>query len=134
ALVPDGHPVRSLVRSEEAAARSAADGAECFPGTLDDADSLKAAAAGCEVVYHLGGVLKGSAADYQSSHQAGTARLLRSIEPEARFVYISSTSVYGWHQDWPADDFTPPHPESAYGHAKLAAERLTLARATGSSV
>jgi len=58
----------------------------------------------------------------------------RAVEPEARFVYVSSTSVYGWHQNWPADDFTPPHPESAYGHAKLAAERLTLARTTGSAV
>ena len=134
ALVADGHHVRSLVRSDEAAARSAADGAETARGDLADPDSLKAAAAGCEVVYHLGGVLKGSDAEFQASHLAGTARLLRSVEPEARFVYISSTSVYGWHQDWPADDFTPPHPESAYGHAKLAAERLTLARTTGSSV
>ena len=134
ALVADGHAVRSLVRSDEAAARSAADGAQITRGDLADAESLKAAAAGCETVYHLGGVVKGSAADYQASHLAGTARLLRTIEPEARFVYVSSTAVYGWHQDWPADDFTPPRPESAYGAAKLAAERLTLARTTGSSV
>ncbi|MDQ3980348.1 MAG: class I SAM-dependent methyltransferase, partial [Actinomycetota bacterium] len=35
---------------------------------------------------------------------------------------------------WPADEQAPPRPESAYGQAKLAAERLVLARTTGQSV
>ncbi len=134
ALVAEGEEVRSLVRSEEGAARSAADGAQPVRGNLEDAESLRAAAAGCDVVYHLAGAVRGSAAGYQATHVAGTARLLRAIDPDCRFVFVSSTSVYGWHQDWPADDFTPPRPELAYGHAKLAAERLTLARTTGSSV
>jgi nucleoside-diphosphate-sugar epimerase len=133
ALVADAQPVRALVRSDEAAARVPG-GAELVRGDLSDAASLGQAAAGCELVYHLAGGYRGSAVEMQSTHVAGTARLLRSVEPGSRFVYVSSTSVYGWHQRWPADDSTPPRPESAYGSAKLAAERLVLARTTGDSV
>ena len=134
-LAGDGHAVRALVRSDEAAARASAAGAqELARGDLGDADALKAAATGCELVYHLAGSYRGSPAELQSSHVAGTARLLRAVEPGTRFVYVSSTSVYGWSQHWPADDFSPPRPESAYGSAKLAAERLVLARTTGESV
>ncbi|MFN2505639.1 MAG: NAD-dependent epimerase/dehydratase family protein [Acidimicrobiales bacterium] len=135
ALAQDGREVRALVRSDEAAARvremGAVGGAR---GDLEDAESLKAAAAGCDLVFHLAGSYRGSAATMHSSHVAGTARLLRAVEPTARFVLVSSTSVYGWDQNWPADHATLPRPASAYGSAKLAAERLVLARTTGESV
>ena len=135
ALVADGDDVRALVRSDDAAARAAAAGVQHLArGDLSDGDALKAAADGCDVVYHLAGAYRGSGAEMHSSHVAGTARLLRSLAPGTRFVFVSSTSVYGWHQDWPADERTPPHPESAYGSAKLAAERLVLARTSGPSV
>ncbi|HVL28441.1 MAG TPA: NAD-dependent epimerase/dehydratase family protein [Acidimicrobiales bacterium] len=133
ALVAAGHPVRAIARSAEAAERVPA-GAEVVAGDLDDPESLKAAAAGCHLVYHLAGAYRGSPAEVHGSHVAGTARLLRAVDPEARFVYVSSSSVYGWHQAWPADELTPPRPESAYGKAKLAAERLVLARTSGSAV
>jgi nucleoside-diphosphate-sugar epimerase len=140
ALVEAGQPVRVLVRSDGAAARvwAVVDDLgrpmEEVRGSLEDADSLKAAAGGCEVVYHLAGTYRGTPAELHGSHVAGTARLLRSVSPDARFVYVSSTSVYGWDQDWPADETAPPRPASAYGQAKLAAERLVLARTTGQSV
>ncbi len=133
ALVAEGREVRALARSEEAAARIPA-GADVVPGDLEDAGSLQAAAAGCELVYHLAGAYRGTAAELHGSHVAGTARLLRAVDPAARFVYVSSSSVYGWEQAWPADETSPPRPESAYGRAKLAAERLVLARTTGSAV
>jgi nucleoside-diphosphate-sugar epimerase len=103
ALVAEGHEVRALVRSEEAAAKASAAGAQGLArGDLvvagADADALKAAAAGCGLVYHLAGTYRGSASELQSSHVAGTARLLRSVEPGTRFVLVSSTSVYGWDQ------------------------------------
>ncbi len=132
-LVAAGHPVRAIARSEDAA-RRVPEGAEVVPGDLDDPESLKAAAAGCELVYHLAGIYRGTPAEMHGSLVAGTARLLRAVDPAARFVYVSSSSVYGWHQDWPAHESSPPKPESAYGKAKLAAERLVLARTSGSAV
>ena len=85
-------------------------------------------------MYHLGGDYRGSPAELQATFVDGTARLLEAVEPDARLVLLSSTSVYGWDQAWPADHATPPQPSSAYGRAKLAAEDLVRARLTGSSV
>ena len=72
------------------------------------------------------GAYRGSAEELHRSHADGTRNLLRALEPGTRFVYVSSTSVYGWRRPWPADESTPPRPDSAYGIAKLAAEQLTL--------
>ena len=136
ALAGEGRPVRALVRSDEAeaAVRQAAGSAEIARGDLGDADSLQRAAAGCDLVYHLAGTYRGSPAELHSAHVAGTARVLRAMEPIARMVMVSSTSVYGWERDWPADHTTPPRPTSAYGRAKLAAEQLVLARPEGNTV
>ena len=139
ALTAAGRPVRVLVRSEEATARvlalSAREGGVGVAfGDLSDADSLREAARGCGLVYHLGGDYRGSPAELQATFVDGTARLLEAVEPDARLVLLSSTSVYGWDQAWPADHATPPQPSSAYGRAKLAAEDLVRARLTGSSV
>lgn len=127
-------PVRALVRSEEAAERvrdAAGGGVGIVFGDVTDQASIAAAADGCGVVYHLAGAYRGSAAEVQAVHLAGTAKVLRAVAPEARVVYVSSTSVYGWDQTWPAGHDSPVRPESAYGKAKLAAERLVLARNTG---
>jgi len=130
-----GRPVRALVRSDAAAdrVRAVAPGAEVVRGDLVDGDEagLRAAAAGCAVVFHLAGLYRGSAASMEAANVGGTTRLLAALDPGARLVLVSSTSVYGWHQDWPADHATPPRPESAYGRSKLAAEDLARARTDG---
>lgn len=127
-------PVRALVRSQEAAERvreAAGPGVEIAFGDVRDQASVAAVADGCGIVYHLAGAYRGTDAEVQGVHQAGTAKVLRAVAPEARVVYLSSTSVYGWDQDWPADHSSPEQPSSAYGRAKRAAERLVLARNTG---
>lgn len=55
-LVATGRPVRALARSDAAAQRLVALGAEPVRGDLRDRASLEAAFAGCEVVYHVAGV------------------------------------------------------------------------------
>src|SRR5205085_9540685 len=98
-----GRPVRVLVRSEAAAAtvRAVAPGVEI-------AFDVAAAARGCSLVYHLAGTYRGSPDELHAMHVGGTAALLDAVEPDARVVYLSSTSVYGWEQAWPADHATPP--------------------------
>jgi nucleoside-diphosphate-sugar epimerase len=58
AVIPEllnaGHQVLGLARSDTAAASVAALGAEVQPGDLDDLDSLRAGAAACDGVVHLG--------------------------------------------------------------------------------
>ncbi|MEA2973029.1 MAG: hypothetical protein QOG82_1487 [Actinomycetota bacterium] len=121
-------PLRVLVRSEAAAAkvRAVAPGVEIV---FDVAEGAR----GCGLVYHLAGTYRGSPEELHAMHVGGTAALLAAIEPDARLVFLSSTSVYGWDQAWPADHATPPAPSSAYGRAKLAAEELVAARVGGTS-
>lgn len=130
ALVEAGEPVRALVRSDGGAKRVPA-GAEVVRGDVADGASLRAAAAGAATVYHLAGTYRGDAEELHAAHVTGTANLLAALDDGARLVYVSSTSVYGWDQAWPADHATPPAPASAYGEAKLAAERLVQARSGG---
>ncbi|MDQ4067929.1 MAG: NAD(P)-dependent oxidoreductase [Actinomycetota bacterium] len=123
ALVADGRKVRALVRSE-AAARRVPEGADVVMGDVGDVESLRRAAAGVDVVYHLAGGYRLEGPELHATHVTGTANLLAALEPGTRMVYVSSTSVYGWDQAWPADHTSPPRPVGDYGRAKLAAETL----------
>ncbi len=128
ALCSAGHDVRALVRTE-AGARDVREAAGSAPvdvvvGDVTDQASLPPATSGVDVVYHLAGGYRGSPEELAATHVGGTATLLAALPHGARLVYVSSTSVYGWDQTWPADADTPPRPSSAYGAAKLEAERL----------
>ena len=130
ALAGDGRKVRALVRS----ARPLPEGVDVVCGDVTDAASLRQAAEGVELVFHLAGGYRGDKAELQATHVGGTANLLAALEPGARVVYVSSTSVYGWDQAWPADHASPPRPVSPYGEAKLAAEGLVAAWTGGPTV
>ena len=103
-------------------------------GDVTDAPSLREAAAGCSLVYHLAGAYRGSPDELRATHVGGTSNLLVTLAPGTRLVYLSSTSVYGWDRLWPAGPDTPPRPASAYGEAKLAAEELVRRWDAGSAV
>ena len=124
ALREGGHDVRALVRRDV----EFGDGIAVVQGELSNPSALRRAAAGCRLVYHLAGPYRGSPAALRSAHVDGTAGLLAALDPGTRVVYVSSTSVYGWEQDWPAGTSSPPRPSSAYGAAKLAAEGCVLDR------
>jgi nucleoside-diphosphate-sugar epimerase len=133
-LVADGRQVRALVRSDAAAVELTADGADVVRGDVGDPDSLRRATSGAEVVFHLAGSYRGTPTELHATHVTGTAALVNALEPGTRLVLVSSTSVYGWDQAWPADAATPPAPVSPYGRAKLAAEQLALGWTGGASV
>ncbi|MGH9190530.1 MAG: NAD-dependent epimerase/dehydratase family protein [Acidimicrobiales bacterium] len=119
--------VRALVRSEAAAGRvrdAAGDAVEVVRGDVTDIESLARAAKGADLVFHLAGAYRGSNDDMRAANVDGTRNVLAALADGARLVYVSSTSVYGWDQRWPADHASPPRPTSAYGSSKLEAERL----------
>jgi len=128
ALAADGHKVRALVRS---GSKGLPEGIDVARGDLGDPASLRRAAQGVDLVFHLAGTYRGTASELHAAHVTGTAALVNALEPGTRLVYVSSTSVYGWDQAWPADHATPPAPASAYGRAKLAGEQLALGRTDG---
>lgn len=67
---------------------------------------------------------------YSSCNVLGTQRLLeavRSVQTLRRFIYVSTSSVYGRYGT--GDEALPTRPSSPYGVTKLAAEHLCRAHA-----
>lgn len=86
---------------------------------------------GCGAVIHLAaqaGVRASWGQDfriYVDSNIHATQRLLEACAPsKPRFVYSSSSSIYGDAPDLPTVETTLPRPISPYGVSKLAAEHL----------
>jgi nucleoside-diphosphate-sugar epimerase len=87
---------------------------------------------GVDVVFHLAGQpgIRGSwdrrFAEYVQHNVLATQRLLEACVGSAitRFVYASSSSVYGDHVEYPVLEDQIPQPHSPYGVTKLAAEQL----------
>ena len=87
---------------------------------------------GVEVVYHLAaqpGVRSSwqdGFATYVQNNVLVTQRLLEAARNSAvrRFVYASSSSVYGRAASYPTTEDAPTRPFSPYGVTKLAAEHL----------
>jgi UDP-glucose 4-epimerase len=67
-------------------------------------------------------------AAYLHHNVLATQRLLERYRPAGvdRFVYASSSSVYGEAERFPTDEEVVPRPCSPYGVTKLAGEQLTL--------
>ena len=86
----------------------------------------------CDVVFHLAaepGVRSSWGPrfeSYQRNNVAATQQLLEAAkhDPQKRFVYASSSSIYGQAEALPTPEDTIPRPFSPYGVTKLAAEHL----------
>lgn len=89
----------------------------------------------CEAIFHLAaepGVRSSwdeRFAKYVRNNIAGTQQLLDAARefPDKRFVFASSSSVYGQALTFPTHEDVLPAPHSPYGVTKLAAEHLCRA-------
>jgi UDP-glucuronate 4-epimerase len=87
-----------------------------------------------DVVYHLAaepGVRSswgGRFDTYLRNNVLATQHLLEAARnrPERRFVYASSSSVYGQAERLPTPEDTTPQPHSPYGATKLAGEHMCM--------
>jgi nucleoside-diphosphate-sugar epimerase len=102
---------------------------------LDPASGLHTLLDGMEWVFHLAaqaGVRASWGRDfarYIDNNIVATQRLLEALATSQslrRFVYASSSSIYGEHGCSPLTEDTLPRPHSPYGVSKLAAEHLCL--------
>jgi nucleoside-diphosphate-sugar epimerase len=98
-------------------------------------DSLVQALAGVDAVFHLA-AMPGLAKSwtnfdlYESCNVTATQRLLEAVHTSGgvqRFVYVSTSSVYGRFGS--GDEMLPTRPISPYGATKLAGEHLCRAYA-----
>ena len=136
ALLERGYAVRALVRPGSRVDELDVD---ARTGDLRDAASLKRAAAGCGLVFHV-------AADYRlwartpddlyHSNVEGTRNLLRAARNAGveRVVYTSTVGVIGIPSDGIGDEDTPVAFKDMVGHykrSKFLAERVALEFARG---
>ncbi len=76
----------------------------------------------------------GSVEDYRRLYLQGTRNLLEwlSVSPPKKFVYTSSTSVYGQRDGSPVKETSPTEPVTETAKILLETEKLLLAAAVGS--
>lgn len=136
-LAARGDRIRALVRSETGESRLRDLGVEPVRGDIVDAASVRAAAAGCGLVFHLAGLVGYRASLRERSEQVnvdGVRNVLAALEPGARLVHVSSVAAVG-PVDSPAASANEEHPyparadRSVYSLTKRRGERLVLAAA-----
>jgi nucleoside-diphosphate-sugar epimerase len=110
-------------------------------GDFRDRRVMKEALTGASVLFHVASAhLQVSAPDavYWDVNVHSLPGLLEVAREAgvARCVHTSSVAVYGDVGPMPADEATPPRPQSIYGETKLAGEKTVLAsgRANGIEV
>jgi nucleoside-diphosphate-sugar epimerase len=102
---------------------------EVVHGNLLDIDSLKIALDKVDVIYHLAAIVDYGPAPRDMVYEVnvnGTKNMLE-ISKAKKFIYLSTTSVYGKHmKENPATEKTPYHPENFYGETKMIAEKMVI--------
>jgi len=139
ALLREGISVRVLddlstgreenLRQAEEWAREGSAAFELVRGDIRDAATVRAAVDGCEWVFHEAALpsVARSVEDPLGSHAVnvdGTLTMLLAARDAGvrRFVYASSSSVYGDTPELPKVETQPPRPISPYGLDKFASE------------
>jgi UDP-glucose 4-epimerase len=97
-------------------------------GELLDSRALGKILKGVDVVYHLAAMVKTPFANadahaYEQVNHWGTAELVYAVEESQvkRFIYASSTGVYGFSPDL-VDEQTAPNPQTLYAISKMRGE------------
>jgi nucleoside-diphosphate-sugar epimerase len=132
-LVAQGHDIRAVARSEVAAERIKAAGAEPVLADLLDPDDYRAALRGRDAVVHLAAVLRSTdAVEIRQANLEATGRLAdAALEAGVgRFIFASTNLVYPGGLGRPASEDDEPAPLAAWGAypvSKAEAEGALLA-------
>src|SRR5262245_44586991 len=107
---------------------------ELIEGDVTDAQTVRQAVRGCEVVYHQAALasVPRSIANPIATHRVcvdGTLNVLLAARDSGvrRFVYAASSSAYGNSARLPKSEGDPTAPLSPYAVAKLAGEQYCAA-------
>ncbi|NOY76495.1 MAG: NAD(P)-dependent oxidoreductase [Calditrichaeota bacterium] len=134
ALLDKGHEPVCLIRKTSNLQWLPETGLSFKTGDLRNPDSLKDFVTGLDGIIHLAGLTKArNEADYMDGNYRTTVTLveaIRTYNPSLqRFLFASSQAAVGPSSDGiPLTEEAPPHPISAYGRSKLAAERFLKAQ------
>ncbi|MGH2987859.1 MAG: NAD-dependent epimerase/dehydratase family protein [Solirubrobacterales bacterium] len=132
-LVGDGRVVRALARSQSSADRVAGLGAEPVRGELGDPESLHAAAAGCELVFHAAAKVEDSGpwAEFERDNVQGTRNVVEACTATGveRLVHVSTEAVLIAGEPLVGVDETAPlrtDSRAPYPRSKALAEEVVL--------
>ena len=120
-----GHPVAALTRGSADALR--ASGIAPITGDVLDPNSLRTLPAASTVLYAVG-MDRGAGKTMRDVYVNGLANVLDALPPGGRFIYISSTSVYGQCGGEWVTEASPTEPTEESGKVVLEAEQLLRAK------
>jgi nucleoside-diphosphate-sugar epimerase len=130
-LRAEGHTVRALARSDEAAARVRASGGEPVSGDLADVGAMRAGADGCELAFHAAATLGdwGKHEDFERGNVEGTRNALQATREAGvrRFVHVGTeAALMAGEPLVEVDETAPLRPDSPalYSATKARAEQL----------
>jgi nucleoside-diphosphate-sugar epimerase len=125
-LVGDGYQLRCLVRASSDTSALRALGVELAVGDLTDRASLARAAQGCSYVLHCGALVSDWATvdEITAINVRGTGDLLQAAVDASvrRFIYVSTTDVYGYPHAKVDETYTASGFCNWYAQSKLDAE------------
>lgn|SRR5581483_1364295 len=104
---------------------------EIYAGDIRDADSVRRAVAGADVVFHLAALIAipysyDSPISYLRTNAEGTLNVLQSVRESgaSMMVHTSTSEVYGSARYVPMDESHPLQAQSPYAASKTAADKL----------
>jgi len=131
-LLDEGHAVTALDYKEGLKTQELRDwGAEVVIGSVTDADVVRRAVEGCELVHHMAAAFRelNVPDSYYDEVNVGGTRTVLDASVEAgvkRFIYTSTCGVHGNVDHPPADEEAPIQPADYYQRTKYEAEPIVL--------
>jgi UDP-glucose 4-epimerase len=134
-LLAESGPLRVLdnLSTGRASNLDGIEGVELMIGSVLEPDTLEAALEGVRTVYHLAALgVRQSIHSPLANHEVNASGTLHVLEAARRrgierFVYTSTSEVYGTARSVPMREDHPTFPHTVYGAAKLAAEAYVRA-------
>jgi NAD dependent epimerase/dehydratase len=139
ALVAKGANVRAFIRYNSRSDRGWIDTMpasmtgkiEVIAGDIKDADAVRKAVKGCDVVFHLAALIGIPYSyvhprNYVETNIIGTTNVLTAVMDHGvkRIVQVSTSEVYGTAQYVPIDENHPKVGQSPYSASKISADML----------
>ncbi|MEM9019208.1 MAG: NAD-dependent epimerase/dehydratase family protein [Planctomycetota bacterium] len=127
-LVRQGRHVRALVRDPQKANALSEAGMEPIEGDIRDADAVRRAAEGAEVIYHIAAVFRTAGhpdSYYTDINEGGVVNVIDAAKAlgTPRTVHCSTVGVHGHVSEIPSNEDSPYNPGDVYQVTKLEGEK-----------